>query len=298
MPTGEKNTVVATKKAITAPPAKVPLPVPETKIPAPTPILLPSMPQGSLAAADFPTMELPVQCGKSSLEQISNSIRKDQQLPPRNSVRLEEILNGFPLRLNGTAAIARSATNTWHPDKRDSGISAHVATLATEMIACPWKPSATLLLISLKGNLQNDCEVKLALHLNSEYVSRYKLLGFAPGEGRLMGNPSSRFSAKSTITLAIEIESSKPGGDYGSLVWSTDGKPAPLIPLIHKVDAEPSDDARFAALVCVYALWLAGEKTDGIDSDIVSALAREVATATLPNDRADFLNLIDKSLHF
>ena len=297
MPTGEKNTVAEKQKENAPSPIKVPPPAAETKIPAPAPVILPSMRQGSLAAGEFPTLDLPVQFGKSNLESISNSIRNDHQLPPHNTVRLEEILNGFPLRLNGTAAIARSATNTWHPDNRDSGMSAHVATLSTELIACPWKPSATLLLISLKGNAQSDSEVKLAFHVNPEYVSRYRFLGFTPGEGHSVGNLSSHFPAKSSITLALEIESSQPGGDFGSLVWSTDGKPAPSIFLIHKSDVEPSDDARFAALVCAYALWLSGEQTDGIDSDIVSALAREVATATLPTDRADFLSLIDKSLH-
>ena len=297
MPTGEQTTVVAKQKVNAPPPVKVPLSAPETKIPLPAPAIIPSIPQGSLVAANFPTLDLPVQSGKSSLETIFNSIRNDHKLPPRNAVRLEEILNGFPLRLNGTTAIARAAANTWHPDKRDSGMSAHTATLATELIACPWKPSATLLLISLKGNGQSDCEVKLALHVNPEYVSRYRLLGFTPGEGRPAGNLSSHFSAESSITLAIEIESSKPGGDFGSLVWSTDGKPAPSISLIHKSDAEPSDDSRFAALVCAYALWLAGAQTEGIDADIVSALAREIATSTLSADRADFLSLIDKSLH-
>lgn len=297
MPPEERKSVATKHTENITSPVKTPPPPPEVKTPAPVPVILPSVRQGSLAAVDFPTLDLPIQSGKSNLESISNSIRNDHQLPPRNSVRLEEILNGFPLRLNGTAAIARSATNTWHPDNRDSGMSAHVATLSTELIACPWKPSATLLLISLKGNALTDSDAKLSFHANPETVSHYRFLGFTPAEGRGVENLPSNLPAKYSVTLAIEIESSKPGSILGSLEWSTNGKPAPSISLSHKSDAEPSDDARFAALVCAYAQWLAGEQADVIDSDIVSALAREIASTTLPTERADFLSLIDKTLH-
>ena len=270
---------------------------PPLVIPAPEPDLPALVRRGSVAAADFPTLDLPVHPGKSNLELISKSIRNDGQLPPRDAVRLEGILNGFSYRLNGVAAIARSAANGWHPDNRGSGMSSHLATLSTEMIACPWKPSATLLLISLRGNVQNDCEVKIAFHANPENVFRYRLLGFAPAEGKTAARFPTKLAANSTATLAIEIEPSNPASNLGSLEWSTDDKTAPPISLIHRSDAEPSDDARFAALVCTYGQWLAGEQAGIIDADIVAALAREIAAATLPADRADFLNLIDKSLH-
>jgi hypothetical protein len=284
--------------AVTAPaPAAVsPLPAAAANNPAPVPVLPPAVPHGSVAVADSPILGLPILNGKPDLESISKSIRIDKQLPPRSSVRLEEILNGFPLRLNGVAAIARGAANTWHPDNRDSGMSAHVATLSTEMIACPWKPSATLLFISLRGNPRSACDVRIAYHANPGGVARYRLLGFAPAEGPTATNLPAKLAANSTTTLAIEIESSKPGGDLGTLEWSTDDQPAPTISLIHKRDAEPSDDARFAALVCTYAQWLAGEQAGIINADILSALAREIASSTLPADRADFLELIDGSL--
>jgi hypothetical protein len=256
------------------------------------------MPMGSLVAADSATLDLPVLTGKAGLDLISKSIRGENRMPPRESVRLEEILNGFPLRLNGVTAISRSGSNNWHPDNRDSGVSAHIATLSTELIACPWKPSATLLIVSLRGNAQQDCEAKVSFRANPETISRYRLLGFTTPAGQGGGKMPSKLAANSTATFVIEIETIRPGGDLGSLAWSTDDKPAPSISLIHKADAEPSDDARFAALVCTYAQWLAGEQTGTIDVDIVAALAREIASTTLPADRADFLNLIDRSLHF
>ena len=56
------------------------------------------------------------------------------------------------------------------------------------------------------------------------------------------------------------------------------------------------EDARFAALVCSYAQWLAGDQPGFIDAELVAALARETASATLPEDRAKFLMLVDRSL--
>lgn len=274
---------------------------PSSSPPPPAPILPPAVPHRSVAVAvavaDSPTLELPILTGKPDLELISKSIRSDQQLPPRSTVRLEEILNTFPLRLNGVAAISRSAANNWHPDNRASGMSAHVATLSTEMIACPWKPSATLLFISLRGDPRSACDVRMVYHANPNGVARYRMLGFTPAAGPSAAAMPTRLAADATTTLALEIESSKPGGDLGSLEWSTDDQAAPSISLIHKNDADPSDDARFAALVCTYAQWLAGEQSEIITPAMVSALARETASPTLPAERAEFLELIESSLH-
>ena len=278
-----------------APTIIAPITVPPIS-PPPPPVLPPAVSHGSVAAADFPTLDLPILTDKSDLELLAKFIRIDHQLPPPSAVRLEAILNNFPLRLNGVAAISRGAANTWHPDNRGSGMSSHAATLSTEMIACPWKPSATLLFVSLRGNSRSACNVRISYHANLESVARYQLLGFAPADGPTAASLPARLPADSTITLAIEIESSKPGGDLGSLQWSTDDQPAPSVSLIHKQDAEPSDDARFAALVCTYAHWLTGEQAGTIQPDIVSALAREIASATLPADRAAFLTLINESL--
>lgn len=275
----------------TPPPAEPPVP------PVPEPLPTPSIPHKALAAAEFPKLDLPVITAKTNLETVSHSIRIDEKLPPPASVRLEEILNNFPLRLNGVTAISRNSANTWHPDTRNGGGSVHVATLSTELIACPWKPSATLLLISLKGNARTDSDVRISFHADPTTVLRYRLLGFTPADEPTGGALPAKLAANATSTLAIEIEPSNNGSALGSIEWTTDDQPAPAIALVREADAEPSDDARFAALICTFSQWLAGDLAGIIDADIVSALARELASANLPADRADFLSLIDKSLH-
>ena len=276
-------------------------PAPAEDIPVTRPVVPPALPaplsHGSLTAADFPTLVLPLPSGSSNISSISESILTNHQLPAPDAVRLEELLNHFSIRLNGVIAIARQPATRWHPDERASGVSAPCATLSTEMIACPWKPSATLLLISIHGNPRNDCEVKIAFHANPQNVLRYRLLGFNPCAGRDPGNPSPKLAANSTAMLAIEIEPFRPASELGMIEWSADDRAAPPISLVHSHDADPSDDARFAAPVCAYAQWLTGEQGTNLDADILAALAREIATTTLAADRADFLSLVDRSLH-
>ena len=279
--------------------AKPPVPPEITQDPTLTAPPAPTPPVWFLQdnAVGSPALDLPVTAAKSNYATISKSIHQDRQLPPPHNVRLEEILNHFPLRLHGVTAIARDSANTWHPDERANNAPSAIATLSTEMIPCPWKPSATLLLISIRGNDQKDSDLKITFHPDSVNAFRYRLLGFRPIEGQTPGSLPSRLPANSVTTLALLIEPSTPAGNLGSLEWSADGKSAPTVALVRKNDAEPSDDARFAALVCTYAEWLAGGQDSVIDAEIVAALAREIASTTLAADRADFLNLIDRSLH-
>lgn len=281
--------------------AKQPTPPEIAQAPAPAPVAppAPAPPAWFLPdnAAGSPTLDLPIASAKANLAAISKSIHQDRQLPPPQDVRLEEILNNFPLRLHGVTAIARDPAGTWHPDERPNGVTRPVATLSTEMIPCPWKPSATLLLISIRGNEQTECDVKITFHPDLTNLLRYRLLGFHPVAGRTPGELPAKLPANSFTNLALVIEPSSPAGNLGSLEWSADDKSAPAIALVRKNDAEPSDDARFAALVCTYSEWLAGRQDGVIDAEIVAALAREIASTTLAADRADFLTLIDRSLH-
>ncbi|MGL4400519.1 MAG: hypothetical protein ACRCXD_11665, partial [Luteolibacter sp.] len=188
----------------------------------------------SIFTAGASTLELPILPGKSNLTTLTRSIHEDGKLPPHESVQPDEIINSFPLRLQGTAAIARSGSPPWHPDNRDSGMSAHLATVSTETIACPWKPSATLLLISVRSGGLADCDIKLSYRPDPANIARYRLLGFPSKAGTPRGDPPTRLPAGAYTTLAIEIESTKPKGALGTLEWSADDKPAPSISLQHR----------------------------------------------------------------
>lgn len=235
-------------------------------------------PRGSVSPAENPSLALPVHAGRASLAWITRSIREQHQRPPANAVRLEEVLNQFTLRPAGPAAIAQGCT------------------LSTESISCPWKPSATLLLVSFRGTADAAREVVATFKTDSAKVRRYRLLGFAPVAGLAASPLPSRLPAKSITSLVLEIEPSSAAGDLGTIEWSVNGQPAPAVSLARHGDTEPSDDARFAALVCSYAQWLVGIPAGLVDTDLLAALARETAAENLPAERIDFLNLIDQSL--
>ena len=251
----------------------------------------------AVAAADFPSLDLPVRSGSASLGWIRKSIRTERKLPPRSVVRLEEILNSFPLQPQGVTAVARIPADSWHPDARNAGLTSHAATLAAETLACPWKPSASLVLVSIRGNPLRDCEVKAVFRANPSNVRSYRLLGFSPNGAHDQGPLPTRLPAKANTILALEVEPSNPTGEIGAIDWSVNGQTAAPISLVRRSDDEPSDDARFAALVCTYAQWLACEPSGMIDGELLAALARESASETLPADRADFLALINQSLN-
>jgi len=255
-------------------------------------------PRSYLAATEFPTLDLPIQSGKSSLEWIREAILTKNEKPDPNAVRLEEILNNFSLRPAGVTVVARVPSAGWHPDSRDNGTTSHAATIATETLACPWKPSATLVVISIRGNPYNDCEIKAAFRANPDTVRRYRLLGFSPVEGHEQEQAPlpTRLAAKSANTLVLEVEPSATGGDLGMIEWAVNDQAAAPVKLARHGDSEPSDDARFAALVCTYAQWLTADPNGMIDTEVLAALAREIASSSLSGDRAEFLGLIDRSL--
>jgi hypothetical protein len=250
------------------------------QIPPPTEKELPPLVhRGSVIAAEQASLPLPVHTGRSSLAWITRSIREDHKRPPANAVRLEEVLNQFTLRPAGAAAIAQGVT------------------LSTETVVCPWKPSATLLLVSFRGANDANCDVTATFQASPTAVQRFRLLGFSPVPGLPPGPLPTRLPAKTITSLVIEIEPSTPAGDLGTIEWSVNGQQAAPVLIARQGDAEPSDDIRFAALVCTYAQWLVGQPSGLIDADLLAALARENATESLAADRIDFLNLIDQSLN-
>lgn len=248
--------------------------------PVPAPDQLPSLiRRGSVVAATSPRLSLPVQSGSASLDWVTHSIRQEHKMPPTNAVRVEEILNHFALRPAGPAAVAQGVT------------------VSTETLPCPWKPSASLLIVSFRGAAEKDSQIQATFDAKAENVSRYRLLGFAPVSGMPDGSMPTHLPAKALTLVAIEIEPNNAATEFGSIQWTINGLDAPAVQVSRRSDTEPSDDARFASLLCTYGQWLAGDQSGLIDEVIVAALAREVAADNLPPDRFDLLNLIDQSLN-
>lgn len=231
-----------------------------------------------VSTVDAQQLPLPVLTGRASLEWIGRTVREKRALPPTKAVRLEEILNSFDLRPGGTSAIAKGTS------------------LSAESLACPWKPSATLLMIHFQGAIDGPRAVEALLAIDPMAVSKYRLLGFSPIKGAEAATLPNHLPAKTGTTLLVELEPRASAKALGEIRWKVEGADATALPILRVPDAEPSNDARFAALLAAYSLWLTRDQPAIIDDVLVAGLARECAASDMPNDRKDAMILIAKSL--
>lgn len=275
-------------------PASVPAEESSTD-PAPLPAIASA--GGFRTPAKDPALTLPVIGRHSALPAIARAVREEHRMPDPADTRVASLLNSYPLRPAGPTIVARFPVNHWHPDNRTPSVTTHAATVATETLPCPWSPSSVLVLVSLGGNPRVDCDMEASFRPQSANVRRYRLLETPVPDADRAPAASSRLRAGETSLLAIEIEPHNPQEPLGEIVWSVNGRPANPVPVSFDRSHEPSDDARFAALLCSFAFWAAGDPEHRVDADLVAAIAREVAAENLPPDRADFLILVDQALN-
>jgi len=221
-------------------------------------------------------MRLPLEAGRKSLSQISRAVRVEQRLPSPDEVRIEELLNAFPLRAKDSVALFGGCS------------------VGTEIISCPWKPSGCLVLVDVQGARDASKKMSLEFRTNESSVVRHRLIGWAGKAEDVSSATSSTMAKGGNVYLVIEVEAS--ATELGELAWTVDAEPAPAVPLVRDPGKEPSDDGCFATLVCSFGLWLRHEETTMIDESLVLGLAREVASDGLVADRYDFLDLVDQAV--
>ncbi len=221
------------------------------------------------------TIHLPLKASGKSLDQITDAIRGEKRMPTKEEIRIPEILNSFPLRANGAVAVLDGCK------------------LGVEIMPSPWQPSGSLVVVEILGAKDGPRDLSVEYRAEEGVVIGHRLIGYASEKSDQKASPFSKVEANSRMLLVIQIESRDLR--LGSLHWSAGEKEAPPLPLVREPEREPSDDARFASLVCAFGLWLRGESSGMIDQEIILALAREVATGSPVPDRYDFLNLIDEA---
>lgn len=234
------------------------------------------IPRQSVATADQPVLPLPIQAGDQSLNWVKRSIREEKRLPSVHAVRLEEIINQFPFRPAGISAVTQ-------------GVS-----LSAEATACPWRSDSRLLVLSWRAAKHQACEISAAFHPDRDGVRSYRLLGYSRMSGAESPELPTHLAAGAVHTVLLEIQARHDVDHFGSIVWSVNGKPAPSLVLAAKPASSSSDDARFAALVASYSLWLAGQ-TDALDGRVLSDLAEELRGHEKSDGRIDFLRLVDET---
>ncbi|HEY8962418.1 MAG TPA: hypothetical protein VIM57_09455 [Luteolibacter sp.] len=226
-------------------------------------------------ANDFP---LPVVCRRGRIDIYERFLKRyDRDLAATEELRFEQLLNAFELRPHGVAAVAKGAS------------------VMAETLACPWKPSSTLLLLRFENGTDAARDLVATLHFEPSAVSRYRLLGASDDDAPGATLPAA-LPAKSGTTLLVEMEPRTPKSTYGQIRWSVDGSPAPPLNVDRTPAAEPSDDARFASLLGAFSLWLAKDQPEILDVPVVSGLARECVSEDLSAERKQALVWIAKAL--
>ncbi|MFU8893856.1 MAG: VWA domain-containing protein [Luteolibacter sp.] len=237
-------------------------------------------PRGPVSAAHHPILNLPIQSGRASHGWIHDAILGQGKLPPADAVRTEEILNHFRIRPIGATAIHQGIT------------------LTTETIKCPWKPSATLVVVAIRGARESLYDVTTTWHADPEAVWRYRLIGHATAVGATPRPLSRTLNAAEEHVVVLEIEpSSSSRRGFGGIEWTVNGEPAPSLAVSANPGRTPSIDTRFAAFVCTFSEWLREPTQEsGITPELIRSMLGEIEADPPFPRRIEFLQIVRKAL--
>lgn len=122
-------------------------------------------------AAEEPKVVVPMVAGRASYSLVERFIRTEGKLPPRNTVRIEELINRPIYQDEGDAELR--------------GIR-----LGAELVRCPWNERRLLLGVLLRNDSNEMLPVSSALRLDvkPDMVRSFRLVGYAEtGEGERAG---------------------------------------------------------------------------------------------------------------
>ncbi|MBK1835579.1 VWA domain-containing protein [Roseibacillus ishigakijimensis] len=225
---------------------------------------------GYLSTRESPSTTVPVMAGRTSFAWVERFLRERGQLPPRDAVRLEELVN--------------------YPDYREkAGAQVGGVALTSELVPSPWDEDVLLLGLLLQrqpGSAESE-KVSVELHVDEERVAEYRLLGFARPDGDVVpgADASHPLAAGNSTYVFYEIRpGSQPFDEVPlgkvSLAVSSDSASTQhrdlTVPAIPTRWVESSNSFRTAATVAAYALVLRDSPYKGsLDLARVESLARQ-----------------------
>lgn len=209
-------------------------------------------------------IRLPILVGTSSFRWVSGWIREKGELPPKDAVRLEEIINSSAISSQQSEGFA----------------------LLVESMPCPWDSESLLAGIQIDAGEKAVDELELQLHSNLEC----RMLGsFARGGGAEL--PQLLPAGRRTMLLVEFRADSAANGELGELVSTQGGRSQTQV--IERPVAEVSDGLRHTVLMAGFGLWLRDEGVSA--SDLEEMLDRAAAVDGDPV-RADARSLVAESL--
>ncbi|WP_411846108.1 von Willebrand factor type A domain-containing protein [Roseibacillus persicicus] len=223
-----------------------------------------------LSTSESPSTTVPVMAGRTSFAWVERFLRERGQLPPKDAVRLEELVN--------------------YPDYQESaGAEVGGVALTSELVPCPWNSDSLLLGLLLQrqpGSAERE-KVSVKLEIDEERVAEYRLLGFAQPDGEVVAgaDASHPLAAGNSTYVFYEI---RPGDvpfddvPLGKIALKvTDGVGSPVyrsleVPSIPNRWLDSSNSFRTAATVAAYALVLRDSPFKGnLSLAWVESLARQ-----------------------
>jgi hypothetical protein len=204
---------------------------------------------------------LPVVVGTSSLRWVTGWIREKQQLPPRNAVRVEELINNAAL---------------------PSGVQFEGLSLSIESMRCPWNSESMLVGVQIKAGPADARDLKVVYE--SERARR--LLGsFVVRENRDLPSllPANR---RTLVVLEVMDSASELGAVRISLGAVSSKFDVP------GVQDGVTSGMRHASLLAGFGMWLRGE---GVTSNQVDAMLLD-AKADADPVRAELRRMMSEAL--
>lgn len=223
-----------------------------------------------LSTSDSPNTSVPVMAGRTSFAWVERFLRERGQLPPRDAVRLEELVN--------------------YPDYQErAGTQVGGVALTSELVPCPWNEDCLLLglLLQRQPGSEETEKVAVQLEIDEERVAEYRLLGFAQPGGKIIAgaDASHPLAAGNSTYVFYEIRPGDvpfdevPLGQVALKVTGEVGAPVYRnleVPAIPSRWLDSSQSFRTAATVAAYALCLRDSPYKGnLSFAWVESLARQ-----------------------
>ena len=203
--------------------------------------------------------------GTSSYELVHRFLTRYRRLPPREMVRLDEVVNHFRFEC--------------------SGLTGDVpVTVSCELAACPWNRERMLLCVGLQAKKAAVQDVEVRFTFNEARVRSHRLLGYGDGKETSRGWwPVGKIGQGDTRVLLHELVLSDDGASAAKLLTVgltyRDSETALLESYKVAVQAAaitrkdgPSDDFRFASAVAEFVELLRGSA----NKDAYTTLLRRV----------------------
>ena len=231
---------------------------------------IPLQENGFLATSDRPHTSVPVMAGRTSFVWVERYLRERGQLPPKDAVRLEELVNYPDYNENAEAQVGGVA-------------------LTSELVPCPWNEDCLLLglLLQRHPGTAETAKVSVQLEIDETRVAEYRLLGFAQPDGEVIAgaDASHPLAAGNSTYVFYEIRPEDVPFDETPLgkvaLKVTDEVGAPVyrnlnVPAIPGRWLDSSNSFRTAATVAAYALCLRDSPYKGsLSFEWVESLARQ-----------------------